>query len=115
MSGACSEACEHEKKAKWPVGPWTTEPDRVDFRHAGLPCILHRGFLGAWCGYAGVPPGHRWMCRLTLANGIAIGRLVGGARKAGRRTLLPEAKHEARALGLKLIRGCPVYLSGERV
>lgn len=56
-----------------------------------------------------------WMCRLTLANGIQMDQPVGGTRNASRRTLLPEAKHEARALGLKLIRGCPVYLSGERV
>jgi len=37
---------------------WKTEPDRVEFEHAGLPCILRRGPLGAWCGYAAVPPGH---------------------------------------------------------
>lgn len=56
-----------------------------------------------------------WWCQFTFANGVEMTLLVAGTRKAGRRTLLPEAKHEARALGLKLIRGCPVYLSGERV
>lgn len=40
------------------TGPWDDEPDREEFRHAGLPCIVRRGFSGAWCGYVGVPPGH---------------------------------------------------------
>ncbi len=56
-----------------------------------------------------------WQCRLTLANGRELDQTVGGTRKAGRRTLLPEAKAEARAQGLKLERGCPVYLEGVRV
>lgn len=38
--------------------PWKTEPDHDTFEHAGLPCIIHRGPLGAWCGYVAVPPGH---------------------------------------------------------
>lgn len=47
-------------KAAWGDGPWTTEPDRVEWRHAGLPCLVVRGpeFSGHWCGYAAVPPGH---------------------------------------------------------
>lgn len=44
----------------WPPGPWDDEPDRVDFRHAGLACFVSRNYAGAWCGYAGVPPGHPW-------------------------------------------------------
>jgi hypothetical protein len=47
-------------KAEWGDGPWQTEPDRVDFTHAGLPCLLLRNHHGAWCGYAAVPPGHPW-------------------------------------------------------
>lgn len=39
-------------------GPWQTEPDRVDFEHAGMVCILHRGPSGHWCGYVACPPGH---------------------------------------------------------
>lgn len=39
--------------------PWETEPDHVEFKHQGFPCIAHRGPVGAWCGYVGVPPGHR--------------------------------------------------------
>lgn len=43
-----------------PDGPWNNEPDHVEFEHNGMPCILHRGPAGAWCGYVAVPPGHQW-------------------------------------------------------
>ena len=42
----------------WGEGPWSNEPDRVEWRHCGLPCLMLRGDGGAWCGYVGVPPGH---------------------------------------------------------
>ena len=42
----------------WEPGPWDSEPDRIDFRHADLPCLMLRNDSGGWCGYAGVPPGH---------------------------------------------------------
>jgi len=45
-------------KSTWGDGPWQTEPDRVEFEHAGLPCLLVRNRTGNWCGYAAVPPGH---------------------------------------------------------
>jgi hypothetical protein len=45
-------------RSGWPAGPWDDEPDRVEFEHAGLPCLLNRGRMGQWCGYAAVPPGH---------------------------------------------------------
>lgn len=45
-------------RSKWPAGPWDGEPDHVEFEHAGLPCLLHRGPSGAWCGYVAVAPGH---------------------------------------------------------
>lgn len=38
--------------------PWMGEPDHVEFRTLGYPCIIHRNDLGALCGYVGVPPGH---------------------------------------------------------
>lgn len=46
----------------WPSGPWDGEPDRVEWRDetTGVPCLAQRGPLGAWCGYAAVPPGHSW-------------------------------------------------------
>lgn len=46
-------------KETWGNGPWCNEPDRVEFKHAGLPCIMRRvPGRGHWCGYAAVPPGH---------------------------------------------------------
>lgn len=49
-----------ELKKILPDGPWQHEPDRVEFRHGGLPCLLKRAPYGQWCGYVGVPPGHPW-------------------------------------------------------
>ena len=58
MSAACDERCRHNR-AGWPIGQWDSEPEnRVAFEHVGLPCVLHRGPLGYWCGYVGVMPGH---------------------------------------------------------
>lgn len=45
-------------RAGWPKGEWDSEPDRVDFIHAGFSCLLHRNTLGNWCGYVGVPETH---------------------------------------------------------
>lgn len=46
-------------KTGWGEGPWQHEPDRVEFEHAGLPCLMQRHErFGHWCGYAAVPPGH---------------------------------------------------------
>lgn len=47
-----------EKKAKTTPGEWHSEPDRIEFKHAGFDCLIQRGGLLAWCGYVGVPPGH---------------------------------------------------------
>jgi len=50
-----------DDKALWGAGPWQDEPDRVEFRHAGMPCVLQRSpFYGAWCGYVAVYPLHPW-------------------------------------------------------
>ena len=46
-------------KSTWGPGPWQNEPDRVEWRHAGLPCLAVRHPVGGfWCGYAAVAPGH---------------------------------------------------------
>jgi hypothetical protein len=46
-------------KSTWGDGPWQSEPDRVEWEHAGLPCLARRSPMGGnWCGYAAVPPGH---------------------------------------------------------
>lgn len=47
-------------RSQWGDGPWQTEPDLVEWREDGIPypLIIIRGMPGAWCGYAGLPPGH---------------------------------------------------------
>lgn len=46
-------------KFGWGDGPWQAEPDRVEFEHAGLPCLITRHAQnGNLCGYVAVPPGH---------------------------------------------------------
>lgn len=40
------------------LDPWETEPNHLEFKANGLPCIIHRVDHGALCGYVGVPPGH---------------------------------------------------------
>jgi hypothetical protein len=44
----------------WKPGPWDGEPDRLEWRTHGLPCLIVRNDLGGLCGYVGVPPGHPW-------------------------------------------------------
>lgn len=46
-------------KSTWGVGPWLQEQDRLEWEHAGLPCLMVRqSRLGHWCGYVAVPPSH---------------------------------------------------------
>lgn len=45
-------------RSSWRDGPWNNEPDHVVWEHNGFPCLMHRGWSGAWCGYVAVPPGH---------------------------------------------------------
>jgi hypothetical protein len=46
-------------RSSWGSGPWDDEPDRVEWRAHGLPCLMVRvSSHGAWCGYVAVPPGH---------------------------------------------------------
>jgi len=48
-------------KSAWGPGPWQDEPDRLEFEHAGFPCLIVRNDLfGNLCGYVGMPPGHPW-------------------------------------------------------
>ncbi len=47
-------------RSSWPRGPWDDEGDREEWTTAvGLPAMLLRSEVGAWCGYVGVPSGHR--------------------------------------------------------
>jgi hypothetical protein len=46
-------------KSKWGDGPWQNEPDRVDWVHAGLAClVLRHPRHGHYCGYVAVPESH---------------------------------------------------------
>lgn len=47
-------------KSTWGDGPWQTEPDKIQWidEATGLDCLMHRGPMGAWCGYVGVTEGH---------------------------------------------------------
>lgn len=47
-------------KAAWGPGPWQDEPDRWEGEHEGFPLLAVRNRMGAWCGYAAMPPGHPW-------------------------------------------------------
>jgi len=35
--------------------PWEGEPDRKEWRHRKVPCLIVRNASGALCGYVGVP------------------------------------------------------------
>ena len=54
----CAECVHAECRKDYGRGPWDNEPDRVEFEHAGLHCLLHRSWLGFWCGYVGVEKNH---------------------------------------------------------
>ena len=47
-------------RSGWCTGPWDDEPDKEQFYHNGVPCLIVRNPMGALCGYAGVYPGHPW-------------------------------------------------------
>lgn len=49
-----------EDKSTWGDGPWQDEPDKIVWIDPAtdLDCMIHRGPLGALCGYVGVPPTH---------------------------------------------------------
>lgn len=47
-----------EEKKTFGEGPWNSEPDREEFKHAGLDCLIQRNRWGVWCGYVGLPKGH---------------------------------------------------------
>ena len=47
-------------KSTWGEGPWQHEPDKVEWRSYGFPCLIVRGPGGQLCGYVAVNPGHPW-------------------------------------------------------
>lgn len=47
-----------EDKSTWASGPWKTEPDKMEWRYRGVPCLIVRNSSGALCGYAAVESKH---------------------------------------------------------
>lgn len=47
-------------RSEWGPGPWDEEPDKISWtdEETGLPCLLVRNQMSAWCGYVAVEPGH---------------------------------------------------------
>lgn len=48
-------------RSEWKQGPWDNEPDKIQWpdEATGLPCLIVRNdFVGALCGYVGVPQDH---------------------------------------------------------
>jgi hypothetical protein len=54
------KAVEYERRDEWGPGPWDHEPNRLEWRTLGFPCLAVRNSLGTWCGYVAVPPSHPW-------------------------------------------------------
>lgn len=53
------EAAKAELREKKFSGEWDNEPNRLNWSHAGMDCMLVRQPLSLhWCGYVGVKPGH---------------------------------------------------------
>lgn len=77
-----------QPKPSWGDGPWQGEPDRVEWRSAdGRPLLAVRNRYGAWCGYAGVEPGHPWHggptatledAGIDVHGGVTFGNRCGG-------------------------------------
>jgi hypothetical protein len=45
-------------KSQWGEGPWQQEPDRLEWRQHGFPCLIVRNRMGFWCGYVAVGQEH---------------------------------------------------------
>lgn len=55
----------------WPPGEWDAEPDRLEWRARGFPCLIRRApIIGVLCGYVAIPPGHPWHGQAAPLPGI---------------------------------------------
>lgn len=51
-------------KSEWGDGPWQKEPDRIEWEHRGLPCLMLRNPMGGnWCGYVACAPGSKFFAK----------------------------------------------------
>lgn len=56
--------------------PWLTEPNRVEFQHAGFTCLIQRhSELLSLCGYVAVPLGHPWHGKHYADNDLGISKV----------------------------------------
>jgi hypothetical protein len=80
-----AEQTDHEiDRSGWRAGPWDSEPDRVEWRASGFPCLAVRNHIGAWCGYVELPPGHPLHgAGYDAANGRLEDGVHGGLTYAG--------------------------------
>lgn len=64
-------------------GPWQDEPHVVEWKHAGLDCLIVRNpFLGTLCGYVRVPARHRFY-GLRSVDWSDVAHVHGGVNKVG--------------------------------
>lgn len=89
---ASAEVSLGAEKKKWGPGPWQDEPDRLEFEHVGLPCLIVRSSRsGVLCGYVAVPPGHPWHGKnFGDVDGDVHGGLTYSAKCAGRICHVPK-------------------------
>ncbi len=79
-------------KSEWGPGPWQDEPDRLEWRHQGVPCLLRRSpILGTWCGYAAAEPGHPWHGQAEPDEAEVHGGLTFASRCDGEICHVPQA------------------------
>lgn len=76
MTWAEREEQTYKDKSSWVRGEWDDEPDRIEWRHNGTPCLIVRNNSGALCGYAAVSEGHPMFaksdegCQLDCHGGV---------------------------------------------
>lgn len=67
--------------ASWLVpGPWSDEPDKISWidPDTGKPCMIERGKVGQWCGFAAVELNHPlfgvqpWDTDLVAHGGVSL-------------------------------------------
>lgn len=67
----------------WNEGPWTNEPDRIEWRYGGFPCLIVRNDRGALCGYVGVPLGSKLASLDDESVSVHGGLTFGGPCRPG--------------------------------
>jgi hypothetical protein len=79
-------------KSKWGPGPWQSEPDRIEWRYRGVPCLMVRQpSAGHWCGYVAVEPGHPWHgLNYSDFDAEVHGGLTYSEKRAGRICHVPQ-------------------------